>query len=132
LVAEFDTNLLLKALSFAAFKHRHQVRKGSPPIPYINHPIALADLLVRTGNIRDPEIIAAALLHDTVEDTVATFEEIEAEFGLVISQLVAELTDDKSLPKEKRKRFQVEHASTLSRRARISTMVSKLIPPRPW
>jgi len=125
-MAQLDANLLLKVLSFAAFKHRHQVRKGSKPIPYINHPIALADLLVRTGNIHDPEIIAAALLHDTVEDTAATFEELEAEFGSQISQLVAELTDDKSLPKEERKRRQVEDASSLSPRARIVKIADKV------
>ena len=125
-MAEFDTNLLLKALSFAAYKHRHQVRKGSEPIPYINHPIALADLLVRTANVSDPEIIAAALLHDTVEDTCTTAEELKAEFGPVISQLVAELTDDKSLPKEERKRRQVEHASSLSPRARIVKLADKV------
>lgn len=122
---QFDTNLLLKALSFAANKHRHQVRKGSEPIPYINHPIALADLLARTGNVSDPEIIAAALLHDTVEDTCTTAEELEAEFGPVISQLVAELTDDK-LPKEERKRLQFEHASSLSPRARIVKIADKI------
>jgi guanosine-3',5'-bis(diphosphate) 3'-pyrophosphohydrolase len=126
LVLEVDTNLLLKALSFAANKHRHLCRKGSPPIPYINHPIALADLLVRTANVRDAEIIAAALLHDTVEDTDTTFAELEAEFGPVISQLVAELTDDKSLPKEERKHRQVEHASSLSPRARIVKLADKI------
>jgi len=125
-VAEFDTNLLLKALSFAAYKHRHQVRKGSEPIPYINHPIALADLLVRTANVSDPEIIAAALLHDTVEDTCTTAEELKAEFGPVISQLVAELTDDKRLSKEERKRRQLEHASSLSPRARIVKLADKV------
>ena len=123
---EFDTNLLLKALSFAAYKHRRQVRKGSEPIPYINHPIALADLLVRTANVRDPEIIAAALLHDTVEDTCTTAEELKAEFGPVISQLVAELTDDKRLSKEERKRQQLEHASSLSPRARIVKLADKV------
>jgi guanosine-3',5'-bis(diphosphate) 3'-pyrophosphohydrolase len=125
-VVEFDTNLLLKALSFAAYKHRRQVRKGSEPIPYINHPIALADLLVRTANVRDPEIIAAALLHDTVEDTCTTAEELKAEFGPVISQLVAELTDDKRLSKEERKRQQLEHASSLSPRARIVKLADKV------
>src|SRR5258707_1601225 len=98
-MAQLDPTLLMKALSFAANKHRNQFRKGSEPIPYINHPIALADLLVRTANISDPVIIATALLHDTVEDTETTLEELEMEFGSAISQLVAEVTDDKSLPK---------------------------------
>jgi guanosine-3',5'-bis(diphosphate) 3'-pyrophosphohydrolase len=125
-VTQLEISLLLKALSFAAYKHRHQFRKGSKPIPYINHPIALADLLVRTGNVRDSETIAAALLHDTVEDTKTTLEELEAEFGPVISQLVAELTDDKSLPKEERKIRQIEHASLLSHRARNVKLADKI------
>jgi guanosine-3',5'-bis(diphosphate) 3'-pyrophosphohydrolase len=124
-VEQSETDLILKALSFAANKHRNQFRKGSEPIPYINHPIALADLLVRTANISDPVIIATALLHDTVEDTETTLEELEMEFGPAISQLVAEVTDDKSLLKEERKRLQVEHAPSLSPRARIVKLADK-------
>jgi GTP diphosphokinase / guanosine-3',5'-bis(diphosphate) 3'-diphosphatase len=124
-MAQFDNNLLLKALSFAAYKHRHQRRKGVKAIPYINHPIALADLLVRTANISDPEIIATALLHDTVEDTCTTPKELKKEFGSVISKMVAELTDDKSLPSEERKRRQVEHAPSLSPRARLVKLADK-------
>jgi GTP diphosphokinase / guanosine-3',5'-bis(diphosphate) 3'-diphosphatase len=124
-MAQFDTNLFLKALSFAAHKHRHQRRKGIKAIPYINHPIALADLLVRTANIRDEEIIATALLHDTVEDTDTTLKELAREFGPAISQLVAELSDDKKLRFEERKRRQVEHASSLSPRARIVKLADK-------
>jgi guanosine-3',5'-bis(diphosphate) 3'-pyrophosphohydrolase len=124
-MAQFDSNLVLKALSFAAHKHRHQRRKGATAIPYINHPIALADMLVRTAKISDAEIIATALLHDTVEDTCTTPKELKAEFGSVISKLVAELTDDKSLPSEVRKRRQVEHAPTLSPRARMVKLADK-------
>jgi guanosine-3',5'-bis(diphosphate) 3'-pyrophosphohydrolase len=120
-----DTNLLMKALSFAAYKHRHQRRKGAKAIPYINHPIALADLLVRTAKISDPEVIATALLHDTVEDTCTTNKELKSEFGPVISKMVAELTDDKSLPSEVRKRRQVEHAPSLSSRARMVKLADK-------
>ena len=124
-MAQFDSNLVLKALSFAAYKHRHQRRKGVKAIPYINHPIALADMLVRTAKISDAEIIATALLHDTVEDTCTTHKELKTEFGSVISKLVAELTDDKSLPSEVRKRRQVEHAPTLSPRARMVKLADK-------
>ena len=135
-----ETNLLIKALSFAAYKHRNQSRKGAKPIPYINHPIAVADLLVRTGSVGDPETIAAALLHDTVEDTGTSLAELETEFGPVISQLVAELSDDKSLPKEERKRRQVEHAPSLSDRARSIKLCDKISnlrdvvvdPPKGW
>ena len=139
-MTQSETQFILKALSFAANKHRHQVRKGSEPIPYINHPIALADLLVRTANISDPVTIAAALLHDTVEDTNTSFQELEAEFGPEISQLVAELTDDKNLLKEERKRLQVEHAPSLSPRARDVKLADKICnlrdivkdPPAKW
>ena len=124
-MAQFDSNLVLKALSFAAYKHRHQRRKGVKAIPYINHPIALADLLVRTAKINDPEVVATALLHDTVEDTCTTSKELKTEFGPVISKLVAELTDDKSLPSEVRKRRQVEHAPSLSPRARMVKLADK-------
>ena len=124
-MAQFDSNLVLKALSFAAYKHRHQRRKGVKAIPYINHPIALADLLVRTAKINDPEVVATALLHDTVEDTCTTPKELKTEFGAVISKLVAELTDDKSLPSDVRKRRQVEHAPSLSPRARMVKLADK-------
>ena len=124
-MAQLDPNLLMKALSFAANKHRSQFRKGSEPIPYINHPIAVADLIVRTGKIQDEATLAAALLHDTVEDTDTTFAELETEFGPVISKLVAELTDNKELPKEERKRLQIEHAPSLSPRARIVKLADK-------
>jgi len=125
-MAQLDPNLLMKALSFAAHKHRSQFRKGSEPIPYINHPIAVADLIVRTGKIHDEATLAAALLHDTVEDTETTFDELEAEFGPAISKLVAELTDNNKLPKEERKRLQIEHAPSLSPRARIVKLADKI------
>ena len=139
-MAQLDPNLLMKALTFAANKHRNQFRKGSKPIPYINHPIAVADLIVRTGKIHDEATLAAALLHDTVEDTETTFEELETEFGHEISKLVAELTDDKKLSKEERKRLQIEHAPSLSPRARIVKLADKICnlrdvvqdPPKGW
>ncbi len=125
-MAVLDLNLLMKALSFAATKHRKQLRKGAEPIPYINHPIAVAELLVCTGNIRDGETISAALLHDTVEDTPTTFEELKAEFSPTIAKLVAEVTDNKMLSREDRKRLQVEHASSLSPRARVVKLADKI------
>ena len=124
-MTQLDPNLLMKALSFAANKHRKQFRKGADSTPYINHPIAVADLIVHTVKDFDVETIAAALLHDTVEDTETTFEELEAEFGPVISNLVREVTDNKKLPKEERKRLQEEHASSLSPRARLIKLADK-------
>ena len=96
--------LLLKALAFAAHKHRDQRRKDADASPYINHPIALADVLVNEGGVTDTEVLCAALLHDTVEDTATTHEELVDAFGSRIARIVAEVTDDQDLPKADRKR----------------------------
>ena len=91
--------VVLQALAFAADKHRDQRRKDALASPYINHPIALANVLVREGGVTDPAVLAAALLHDTVEDTQTTPSELRAAFGPAIAAIVEEVTDDKSLPK---------------------------------
>ena len=109
-----DVGLLLKALRFAADKHRHQRRKDREESPYINHPIEVAERIWNVGNHQDINVICAALLHDTVEDTDTTFEELERIFGKTIAELVKEVTDDKSLPKAKRKQLQIDHAPHLS------------------
>jgi guanosine-3',5'-bis(diphosphate) 3'-pyrophosphohydrolase len=105
---------LLAALRFASEKHRDQRRKGADASPYINHPIEVAELLARVGGVRDVEVLAAAILHDTIEDTETTPQELERVFGARVRALVAEVTDDKSLPKQERKRLQREHAPRLS------------------
>src|SRR3954469_15407473 len=94
---------LLKALSFAALKHRDQRRKGNHQAPYINHPIEVATLVATVGGCDDAAVLQAAILHDTIEDTDATAEEIEREFGADVRALVLEMTDDMSLPSPKRK-----------------------------
>jgi guanosine-3',5'-bis(diphosphate) 3'-pyrophosphohydrolase len=91
--------LILKALEFAAQKHRDQRRKDAQASPYINHPIALASVLAREGGITDPAVIAAALLHDTLEDTQTTAAELRENFDDRIARIVEEVTDDKNLPK---------------------------------
>ena len=88
--------LLLKALAFAAHKHRDQRRKDPAASPYINHPIALADVLVNEGGVTDVEVLCAALLHDTVEDTDTTPQEIEGAFGARVARIVAEVVDHPS------------------------------------
>ena len=118
--------LLLKALAFAAHKHREQRRKDAAASPYINHPIALADALVNEGGITDVEVLCAALLHDTVEDTATTHEELVDAFGSRIARIVAEVTDDKRLPKAERKRLQIEHAPHISREAKLVKLADKL------
>lgn len=109
-----DIGLILKAAHFAANKHRSQKRKGGEASPYINHPLEVADLIWNTGECYDPEVVCAAILHDTVEDTETTFTEIEELFGMRIASLVKEVTDDKSLPKAERKALQIKHAPHLS------------------
>ena len=89
--------LVLKALSFAALKHRDQRRKDEEASPYINHPIALANLLWHEGGVSDATVLCAALLHDTVEDTDTSPDELRAEFGNEIADVVLEVTDDKLL-----------------------------------
>ena len=121
-----DTNLLLKALHFAADKHRDQRRKGAGAIPYINHPIAVAHTLSDVGGITDATTLAAAILHDTVEDTDATPEELEREFGAGVAGIVAEVTDDAALTRAARKQAQIDHAPRLSKPAMLVKLADKL------
>ena len=118
--------LLLKALAFAAHKHRDQRRKDRAASPYINHPIALATVLTLEGRITDPVILAAALLHDTIEDTRTSHEELRKAFGTRVAKIVLEVTDNKRLRKRTRKRMQVEHAPTLSRSAKLVKLADKI------
>jgi guanosine-3',5'-bis(diphosphate) 3'-pyrophosphohydrolase len=117
---------ILKALAFAAHKHRDQRRKDARASPYINHPIDLANVLKNEGGVQDETVICAALLHDTVEDTETSPEEIEREFGARIRDVVLEVTDDKRLPKAERKRLQIEHACDLSRAAKLVKLADKI------
>ena len=120
-----DTALLLTAMDFAARKHRDQRRKDPEKSPYINHPIAVALLVAGVGGVVDAVTILAAILHDTVEDTDTSFAELEASFGREVRDVVAEVTDDKSLLKDERKRLQVEHAPHASLRAKIVKLADK-------
>lgn len=132
--------LILRAMRFSAEKHNDQRRKDSKSSPYINHPIQVAETLWTMGGVRDEALIAAAILHDTIEDTNATPEEIKREFGEEILGLILEVTDDKSLPKEVRKQLQIETAPHKSPRAKLLKLADKLcniydivhFPPRDW
>lgn len=135
-----DLAKLLQALKFAADHHRNQRRKGAHEPPYINHPIEVVEQLVRVGKVTDINILLAAALHDTVEDTSAKPEDIEANFGKRVREIVAEVTDDKSLPKQERKQKQVEHAPHLSveaKHVKLSDKISNIReigvdPPADW
>jgi guanosine-3',5'-bis(diphosphate) 3'-pyrophosphohydrolase len=121
-----DTIQLLHALHFAASKHRFQRRKDPDASPYINHPIAVAEVLARVGAITDPVLLMAALLHDTIEDTATSAPELEEQFGAAVRAIVEEVTDDKSLPAAERKRRQVEHAPHLSDGAKLVKLGDKI------
>lgn len=131
---------LFDAAIFAAEKHQDQVRKDQRGSPYITHPLAVAKVLWEIGGIRDVATLAAAILHDTLEDTRTTCEEIQGKFGEAILNIVLEVTDDKSLEKMERKRLQIVHAPELSSSAKLIKLGDKLVncrdilesPPRDW
>ncbi|NLG98253.1 MAG: bifunctional (p)ppGpp synthetase/guanosine-3',5'-bis(diphosphate) 3'-pyrophosphohydrolase [Chloroflexi bacterium] len=135
-----EFGIILKALRFAARKHSGQQRKGGTHAPYINHPIDVAEILWRTGGVRDAATLAAALLHDTVEDTGTRPEEIREAFGEEVLALVMEVTDDKSLPKAERKQNQIKtapHKSPKARQIKLGDKISNVYeiahdPPRDW
>ncbi|MDH5649592.1 MAG: HD domain-containing protein [Gammaproteobacteria bacterium] len=135
-----DAGLILKALAFAAHKHRDQRRKGAEASPYINHPISLANVLWHEGDVSDAVVIAAAILHDTVEDTETSLEELEREFGKQICNIVLEVTDDQRLPPALRKRLQVLKAPHVSHMAKLVKLADKICnlrdilihPPEGW
>ena len=142
-----DISLLLKTLEFAADRHRSQFRKGLDRTPYINHPIQVASLLANAAGETDPTLLAAAILHDVVEDTVESVEQrdelitvISDMFGEEILSLTLEVTDDKTLDKKERKRLQIENASHKSVNAKKLKIADKIMnlrditvnPPADW
>ncbi len=126
LVNEENVGLLLKAMKFAAEKHQKQRRKDSDATPYINHPIAVGELLWNIGKIQDIAIVIAGLLHDTLEDTNTKPAEIQEQFGALVLAWVQEVTDDKKLPKAERKRLQIVHAPHKSKEAKQIKLADKI------
>jgi len=120
------TAKLLWAIKFAAEKHRNQRRKDADATPYINHPLAVAETLAVIGGVQDLDLLLTGILHDTVEDTGTKPEELEEHFGAEVRALVAEVTDDKSLPKAERKRLQIENAPHKSSRAKQLKLADKI------
>lgn len=111
---------LLSALALAATFHQDQRRKGSGGAPYINHLIEVANILATIANVHDIDLLIAAVFHDILEDTSAKVSDIKQIFGARVTTFVEAVTDDKSLPKEERKRLQIEHM-------RVATVEIKLI-----
>lgn len=134
------TGLILRALAFAAHKHRDQRRKDAAASPYINHPIQLANVLWLEGQVHDAVVIAAALLHDTIEDTETTEHELRGEFGDAVAHVVTEVTDVKWIDWRARKRLQVARAAAASHEARLVKLADKICnlrdlvahPPKGW
>jgi len=132
--------LVLKAVEFASRKHRDQRRKDKRASPYINHPIQLANVLWFEGGVTDPVVIAAALLHDTIEDTQTSWQELRGEFGDAVAEVVLDVTDVKWLKRNVRKRLQVSRAKHSSTRARLVKLADKIVnlrdvaahPPSGW
>jgi GTP diphosphokinase / guanosine-3',5'-bis(diphosphate) 3'-diphosphatase len=116
---------ILDAALFAADRHSTQRRKDADASPYINHPLAVAEVLARHG-VDDVVALQAALLHDTIEDTETTPEELEDRFGPEVTGVVLEVSDDKSLDKAERKRLQIEHSRNLSNRAKLVKLGDKI------
>ncbi len=119
------SNLVIKAAVYAAEKHKYQRRKGFNQVPYINHPLKVALTLNECGE-DDENILIAAILHDVIEDTDASYEEISLEFNKEIADLVIEVTDDKELPYAIRKELQVKGAPTLSLKAKKIKIADKI------
>ena len=118
------TPLILAAAEYAAVAHRGQTRKGESRRPYVEHVLAVAGTLTAHG-VDDAAVLAAALLHDTIEDCGRTRDELAAVFGAEVADIVAEVSDDTRLPSRERKRLQVEHAHELSRGARLVKLSDK-------
>jgi guanosine-3',5'-bis(diphosphate) 3'-pyrophosphohydrolase len=121
-----NMTLMLRAVSYAAWAHRDQRRKDKSSTPYINHPIGVAELIASVGLISDIDILRAAVLHDVVEDTPCTISDIRNHFGGFVGNIVEEVTDNKSLSKDERKRLQIEHAHDMSYPARVVKLADKL------
>lgn len=131
---------IARAVHFAAKKHAKQRRKGGDAEPYTNHLAEVAEILAVNTDGEDSNLVAAGLLHDTLEDTETTYDELVDGFGRDVADLVVEVTDDKTLPKAERKRLQVEKASHKSDRAKMLKIADKISnlnsilnsPPKDW
>ena len=120
------TGDLIQALAFAAAKHRDQRRKDVCASPYINHPIQLVDVLCNEAGVEDINVLRGAILHDTVEDTETTADELTQQLGQQICEIVLEVSDDANLCKADRKQEQINHAATLSDEAKLVKLADKI------
>lgn len=135
-----EVRLIFNAIDFAAEKHRLQMRKNKDKTPYISHPLGVAYNVAHYGEIKDASVIIGALLHDTMEEMQASFEEIEKHFGKQVASYVRDMTDDKKLSFSERKRLELIKASKTSKGVAEILLADKLYnvndllhnPPEAW
>jgi guanosine-3',5'-bis(diphosphate) 3'-pyrophosphohydrolase len=118
--------LVSEAAELAAHRHNGMARKGRGGEPYINHLAEVANLLAAATDGADAELVAAGWLHDSIEDTETTREELAERFSERVASLVVECTDDMSLPKAERRRLQVVDASHKSPSAKLIKIADKI------
>ncbi len=118
--------LVSEAAEFAARRHSGMARKGRGDEPYINHLAEVANLLSQATAGEDAELVAAGWLHDTIEDTKTSHDELARRFGLRVANLVTEVTDDMSLSKSERRRKQAEDAPKKSAGAKLIKIADKI------
>lgn len=136
----FDTKKLLRAITYGAEKHQGQTRYDAEKTPYIIHPLQVCDNLWEIGEIRNLNILIAAILHDTLEDTSATEEEIQRYFGARVCETIKEVTNDPNLGSEENKQRQIDHAPLMTQDARLVKLADRLAnivdlntsPPSSW
>jgi (p)ppGpp synthase/HD superfamily hydrolase len=121
-----DIQAILSAALYAAQKHAKQKRKGAAAEPYLNHLIEVAHLVSTALPEPDANLVIAALLHDVIEDAGVTAAELTERFGSDVASLVGEVTDNKALPKQERKRLQIENAPKKSIRAQTIKIADKI------
>lgn len=114
-----------RAVRFAVRKHKGQLR-GDGKTPYIAHPLKVAHILRQHANVNDPHVLAAAVLHDTLEDTDTSYDELRSLFGAEVADVVLEVTNDNTLPKPQQKQAQIDKAPTLSARASQVKIADKI------
>jgi GTP diphosphokinase / guanosine-3',5'-bis(diphosphate) 3'-diphosphatase len=121
-----ESIMVLRAADAAACWHVHQRRKGAAKEPYINHLLEITTLVAEATDGKDPELVFAALLHDAIEDCEVPYQHIAEAFGKDVADLVAEVTDDKTIEKSKRKEAQEKNAHKKTARAKVLKLADKL------
>ncbi|MDJ0951930.1 MAG: HD domain-containing protein [Alphaproteobacteria bacterium] len=135
-----DFTRLTRALSFAAEAHANQRRKGAAQEPYLNHLVEVLDLVAQATGGDDVDLLIASLLHDVVEDTSVTEDELTEAFGARVAEIVQANSDDMSLPKDQRRRKRIAdmpHKSPDARIVKTADVISNIraivtSPPAGW